>query len=119
MKSKRLILIVAASILFVGAIVVLRLQSNTSLSKTRIAPRAISVSVAEVVYGSVVNRIEVTGALEGEHEAEIVSETSGKIVKLNAEIDSYLPVNASVAVIENDLQEIALEQARCKKLRLR
>ena len=112
MKSKKLILIVVASILFVGAVVVLRLRSDAVANAADSSPKAIAVSVARVVNGSVVNRIEVTGALEGVHEAEIVSETNGKFVKVNAEIDNYLPANTSVAVIENDLQEIAVEAAQ-------
>jgi RND family efflux transporter MFP subunit len=114
MKSKKLVLVVAASILFVGAIVVLRLHAKTSANETNSASKAISVSVARAVYESIVNRIEVTGTLEGVHETEIVSETSGKIVKINAEVDNNIPANSSVAEVENDLQEITLEQARAQ-----
>ena len=112
MKSKKLVLIISASVLFVGAIVILRLQSQTSSNETTSSPRAVSVSVASATYGSIIDRIEITGALEGVHEADIVSETSGKITKINAEVDDYLLENASVAVVENDLQEVAVEAAQ-------
>ncbi|MFZ1082323.1 MAG: efflux RND transporter periplasmic adaptor subunit [Candidatus Kryptoniota bacterium] len=114
MKSQKLVLIIAGSILFVGAIVVFRLHVEASANEASSESKAISVSVARAVYGSIVNRIEATGALEGVHETEIISETSGKIIKINAEVDNNLSVNSSIAVVENNLQEITLEQARAQ-----
>lgn len=110
MKHRKLVWIITSLILFVGAIVILRLHSRVSTDENAGAS-TITVTVSKVKQGSVSNRIGVTGTLEGVHEADIISETSGKITKINAEIEAYMPVNSSIAEVENDLQEIAVEAA--------
>ncbi len=111
MKSKRLILVVAVSVVFVGAILILRLHSQSSTSKNESASSVPSVTVSKVEHGAVVRKLDVTGTLEGINETDIISETNGKITKVNAEVEAYLTANSSVAEVENDLQEIAVEAA--------
>jgi len=71
-----------------------------------------SVTVSKAAHGSIANRISATGTLEGAYETDIISETNGKITKLNAEVEEYVQANSSIAEVENDLQEIALESAQ-------
>jgi RND family efflux transporter MFP subunit len=111
MKKKKLVWVVTLPMLFVGAVVILRLHSQNSTGENSAAPAAVSVTVSRVGHGSIVNRISVTGSLEGIHEADIISEASGKITKINAEVGEYVPVKSSIAEVENDLQEIAVEAA--------
>ncbi|HUI30960.1 MAG TPA: efflux RND transporter periplasmic adaptor subunit [Candidatus Acidoferrales bacterium] len=110
MKSRRSILVVVISVLLIGTIIVLRLRSHAMVDGDA-GSSTIAVTVSKAEPGSVTNKINVTGALEGVHETDIISETSGKITKINAEIEAYVSVNSSVAEVENDLQEIAVEAA--------
>jgi membrane fusion protein, multidrug efflux system len=112
MKSRRIIWIVALAIFFIGAVVILKLRSQGSNKADGGSVTAVSVTVSKVGHGSVARKLEVTGILEGINETEIISETSGKITKINADVETYLTANSSVAEVENDLQEIAVEAAR-------
>lgn len=112
MKSRRVVWIVALPILFIGAIVILRLRSQGSTKADAGSIMAVSVTVSKVGHGSVARKLDVTGTLEGINETDIISETSGKITKINADVGTYIAVNSSVAEVENDLQEIAVEAAR-------
>jgi len=111
MKKKKLAWAITLPIVVIGAIVILRLHSHSSNAGNSAEPAAVSVTVSRVRRGSIVNRISVNGTLEGIHEADIISETSGKITKINAEVAEYVRVNSSIAEVENDLQEIAVEAA--------
>lgn len=117
MKSKRLMLIFVASILFIGAVVILRLRSQSSAGGDAAKSSIMSVTVSRVEHGSVSRSLDMTGTLEGIHEADIISETSGKITKINTEVKEYVRVNSSIAEVENDLQEIALESARVNSMK--
>ncbi len=114
MKSKKFIFVAIILILFLGAVVILRLHSQTIADKKVNIEKPIAVSVARAAYGTMTNQIKVTGTLEGIHEADIISETSGKVVKIDADVDGYLPANGTIAQVENDLQEILLEQAKAQ-----
>ena len=114
MKSKKFIFVAIILILFLGAVVILRLHSQTIADKKVNTEKPIAVDAARVGYATMTSQIKVTGALEGIHETDIISETSGKVVKIDAEVDSYLPVNAPIARVENDMQEILLEQAHAQ-----
>lgn len=114
MKSKKLVIATLISVLFLGAAVILRLHSQTMANNDVSSARPIAVSVARVGYGTITSQIRATGSLEGVHETDIISETSGKVVKIDAEVDSYLPSNGAIAEAENSLQEISLEQAQAQ-----
>jgi len=112
MKSRKIIWIVTILMSLIGAIVVLRLRSQGSNSSDARRSTKVSVTVTKVGRGRVVRKVEATGTLEGINETDIISETSGKVTKINAEVETYLLANSSVAEVENDLQEIAVEAAR-------
>ncbi len=112
MKSRRLVVLIAVSILFIGAVVLLRLRSQSSMSRNEAGSATVSVTVTKVRLGSVTRKLEVTGTLEGIHEADIISETSGKVTRINFEVESRVPSNSSIAEVENNLQEVAVEAAR-------
>ena len=112
--KKKTSLVILLSVLFIGAIVVLRLESQKQEGRTTGESKPMTVGVSRVCYGSISAPLRVTGTLEGAHEADVISETNGKIVKLDAEVDCRLPRDGTIATVENDLQEISLEQARAQ-----
>ena len=112
MKNRKLSWVIAPLVILIGVVLVLRLRSQGSAADSAAQSPALAVSVSKVTHGAVTNRIRVTGTLEGVHETDIISETNGKITKIHAEIEQYVPVNSSIAEIENDLQEIAVEAAQ-------
>ncbi len=114
MKSNRAIAVLILSILILGTIIIMRINSQIRADRNVEADRPVVVSVACVGYGRVTNKIDVTGAVEGINEGEIVSETSGKVVEILADVDSYLPKGGPIAQVESELQEISLEQARAQ-----
>ncbi len=103
-------MILGPVVLLVVLVIIARHRSHTTADENAGAS-TITVTVSRVMRGSITNQINVTGTLEGTHEADIISETSGKITKINAEVGMFVPTNSAVAEVENDLQEIAVEAA--------
>ncbi len=114
MNAKKAVAFSVATVIFLGGIIILRIHSQTAYEKKAETDKPVTVSVTTVRYGAITDKISVTGALEGIHEAEIISETSGKIVGIDADIDSWLKAGGHIARVENDLQEISLEQSRAQ-----
>ncbi len=114
MMKRRVVAYSIASIVFLGAIIMIRMRSQASTDKSAEGARPVTVSVVAAQYGTITGRIWATGALEGIHEAEIISETSGRIVRIDAEVDSRLPANGRIGQVENELQEISLDRARAQ-----
>ncbi len=112
MKSRKLVFAIAASALVVGVVVLLKLHLTSSSSGDSGKSNVVTVMVSKVERRFVTRQLSVTGALEGIHETDIISEASGKIVKINAEIDNYIPADSCIAVIENEIQEISVEAAQ-------
>ncbi|HQT91080.1 MAG TPA: efflux RND transporter periplasmic adaptor subunit [Candidatus Kryptobacter bacterium] len=114
MKLKKVKVISISSAVLLGAVIVLRLYSQATPDKKIEFGKAVSVNIARVQYGTMTTKIRGTGALEGIHEAEIISETAGKVVSIDADLDTRLPANGRIARVENELQAISLEQARAQ-----
>lgn len=114
MKYKRAVTVSVLSLIFLGALIILRINSQTKTDGRVGTDKPVSVSVAPVGYGTITSRINTTGAVEGISEAEIISETSGKVVAIFADVDTYLPSGGRIGSVENELQEISLEQARAQ-----
>lgn len=114
MRSKRPLVISILFLLLIGVLVFLRLDSRAIDNRSVNGDKPVAVSVAGVVRGTISKTISATGAVEGIREADIISETSGKIVAIAADVDSYLSAGGTIARVENDLQEISLQQARAQ-----
>ncbi len=97
-----------------GAVIFLRLNSQTRNNGKSQATRPVAVDVGCVRYGRITNKVNVTGDIEGIHEAEVISETSGKVVAIESEVGAYLQAGGIIARVENELQEISLEQAKAQ-----
>ncbi len=114
MKSKRIVVISALTACLLGVMIVLRLQSRAATDGKAESQKIVAVTVTTVGHGAMTSQIRATGAIEGAHEADVISETSGKVVSITAEVDSYLPAGGRIAQVESELQGISLDQARAQ-----
>ncbi|MCL4512377.1 MAG: efflux RND transporter periplasmic adaptor subunit [Bacteroidetes bacterium] len=114
MKSKKLVAVAVVLALFLGMVVILRLNSQTREDRNGNSrePRTVEVTYAKL--DSISGVVSASGTLRGTEEADIISETNGKVVKIFARLDQYLRRNAPIVEVENDIQEIALEQAQAQ-----
>ena len=112
MKTRRVWAVAILSVAILGAAVFLRLNSQARHNGKSEVTRP--VAVARIGYGTITSSVSATGDVEGIHETEIISETSGKVVALTSEVDAYLQAGESICRVESELQEISLEQARAQ-----
>ena len=115
MKTGKVLAVVGLTLVILVAVILLRLNSQTRQNGSSELTRPVAVSVASVRYGTITSRVNATGDIEGIHEAEVISETSGKIVAITSEVDTYLRAGGSIARVESELQEIMLEQAKAQR----
>ncbi len=114
MKTGKVSAVALLSVVILGAIIFLRLNSQTRNNGKGEAARPVAVAVGCVRHGNITNKINVTGDVEGIHEAEVISETTGKVVAIESEVDAFLQAGGIIARIENELQEISLDQAKAQ-----
>ncbi len=114
MKTKKALTVSILSALLLGAVIIMKVNSHSKSVESAKAHETISVAIAPVVRSTLVDRIAVTGTVEGINEADIISETSGRVVSIAAGVDDYLTAGGAIAQVENDLQLISLEQAQAQ-----
>lgn len=114
MKLKKVIAVSAFLALLLIAVIIFRVNSHTGPPGENGTDRPVAVAVAGVVYGTLVNKIKATGEVEGIHEADIISETSGKVIHIAAEVDDHLRAGGLIANVESEIQKISLEQAHAQ-----
>ncbi len=114
MKTKKILVAAIFALSIIVAMIIFRLGSQTLSGEHKIEVEGIAVSVARAGYGAIESSIAATGTLEGIHEAEVISETSGKVVEVHVDVDAYLPAGGRIAAVENELQKIALDQAKAQ-----
>lgn len=114
MKTGKVWAVAVLSVVILGAVIFLRLNSQTRHNGKSEVTRPVAVTVARIGYGTITSTVSATGDIEGIHEAEVISETSGKVVAITSEVDTYLQAGGSIARVESELQEISLEQAKAQ-----
>lgn len=86
-------------------------QDNSSISKNR-AP--VTVSVVEVSKDALNQKINLTGTIQAEKEVIVVSETSGKILRLDVKIGDRVGKSSAIAHVDNTLQNAAFAAVKAK-----
>jgi membrane fusion protein, multidrug efflux system len=113
MKIKVIIGIFLAVLIF---IVVSFAQRNSVKEEIKSESMPISVKVQTIQAGRFEKSLSVSGTIEGENEAVVISETSGKVTAVKAQIGNWLNKGQAIVLIENDLQNAALLQAKSQEL---
>lgn len=113
MKSKIAFAVVVATI-GVSFVAWSRFKNDKQAGNSEALPLA--VSVQEVKPGAITQTLTVSGTLVGEDEATVISETNGKIVAVRAQVGDWLNKGQVIVQVENDLKQVALEQATAQAL---
>jgi len=74
----------------------------------------LSVKIQVTQPALIAQNLSVSGTLVGENEATVISETSGKIIAVKAQVGDWLGKNQTIVQVENDLKFVALEQAKAQ-----
>ena len=82
------------------------------------APEALpqAVAIQKLQPTRIVKTLTLSGTLVGEDEATVISETSGEIIAVRAQVGDWLNKGQTIVQIENDLKQVALEQAKAQML---
>ncbi len=113
MKSKAAIAIVIATV-GVSFVAWSRWNTEEQGDKSEALPLAVSIQVVQPA--DITQSLTVSGTLVGEEEATVVSETNGKIVAIKAQVGDWLNKGQTIVQVENDLKQVALEQAKAQAL---
>lgn len=109
MNKWKIITIVGAVVLVVGAAVVIgRIVFATKGDNVSDTP---AVQTATVQRGDIAVTIDATGTIKPLNIVEISSKASGKILKLNVDAGDYVEKDDVIAIIEDTYVQISLEQA--------
>ena len=109
MNKWKIITIVGAVVLVVGAAVVIgRIVFATKGDNVSDTP---AVQTATVQRGDIAVTIDATGTIKPLNIVEISSKASGKILKLNVDAGDYVEKDNVIAIIEDTYVQISLEQA--------
>lgn len=113
MKSKIIIAVVLATV-GVSFVAWSRLKTEPQGDKVAALPLAVGIQVVQP--GAITQTLTVSGTLLGEDEAVVISETNGKIVNVKAQVGDWLNKGQTIVQVENDLKQVALEQAKAQAL---
>jgi len=113
MKSKIAIAVILATV-GVSFVAWSRWNSEKTGDKSEALPLAVNIQVVQPA--NITQSLTVSGTLVGEDEATVVSETNGKIVAVKAQVGDWLNKGQTIVQVENDLKQVALEQAKAQAL---
>ena len=103
-----------ATVLVVVAIVALLFYNKASRAAQAAKPtmyRAIPVSVAQAQTTILKEGLDLVGTIVANNDVNIMSETSGRIVKVNAEVGSYVQKGAVLVQVDDELKQAASASA--------
>jgi membrane fusion protein, multidrug efflux system len=109
-------IIIGAIVCVLILIVVSFAQRNTEKQKDKIEALPLSVKVQTLQQEKFKKNLDVSGTIEGENEAVIISETNGKVTGLKANIGDWVTKGQVVVQVENELQKAAFLQAKAQVL---
>jgi len=106
----------AAVIIIISLLIVLSWAQREKESVSADGTLLPAVKIQVLEPGSFRKTLSVSGTLQGENEAEVISETGGKVTAIKAEIGTWLGKGQTIVQIENDLQAVGLEQAKAQEM---
>jgi membrane fusion protein, multidrug efflux system len=79
----------------------------------------VNVNVAEVIESETSHTLDLTGILSPESEINIAAQTQGQITSINFELGQYKVQGSTIAVIDNELKQLAVKSARLNESKLK
>ncbi len=105
MTKRRLVILIAATVLVLAAVVVWRWRANSA------KPR-LQMDTAKVDKGRIVAKVTATGTLSAIVTVQVGSQVSGRIAELRVDFNSTVKKGQLIAKIDPQLFQAAVEQAR-------
>lgn len=112
MSTKTRLILIGGIILVVLVALILRNRAamNSTPPGSSIAT-AYSVSVITAARHAVEDRITVVGTINGFNDVVVLSETQGRVVKVDVEVGDYKPAGSVLVEVDSELKEAAFKAA--------
>lgn len=108
--AHRLYSAIAAALLIVTIALLVRFLGEDSVASSSVGPRAVKVATISQLMGAG-STLSVVGNIESRNEAEIRTETGGRITRVSATLGQSVRAGQVLAEIENSAQRAAVLQA--------
>jgi RND family efflux transporter MFP subunit len=113
MRTRTKLLLIGGSILAILVLLIIRNKTvmNAPTQTTGIAT-AYSVSIIPAAKQSLDERISVVGTINAFNDVTVVSETQGRIVKVNVEVGDAVKAGSVLVEVDNELKDAAFKAAQ-------
>ncbi len=113
MSTKKKVLLTGGAIVVILFLLILKNRSETnSTSNAGSFPTSFSVSVVKAGMRAVDERVTVVGSLSGFNDVTVLSETQGRVVKVDVEVGDYTPAGAVLVEVDSELKQAAFKAAQ-------
>jgi RND family efflux transporter MFP subunit len=116
MKKSVLIVIMLAVIALIAVGIGIRYMQNKKVAAPVINAAQVSVTVETLARAPMKEVLAYTGALAADNQVTVVSQTSGTVEKVKLEVGRKCKQGDTLAVVNNEMQHAALEQAQAQVL---
>ncbi len=87
-------------------------KQNTTTSSANTIATSYSVSVIKAARKNLSENFSLVGTIVANNDVVILSETQGRVVKINAEVGDYKPAGSVIVEVEGELKEAAYKTAK-------
>jgi RND family efflux transporter MFP subunit len=113
MRTKTKLLLIGGSILVVLVLLIIRNKTAMNApTQTSSITTAYSVSVVTVTKQSLDERISVVGTINAFNDVTVVSETQGRVVKVNVEVGDVVKAGSVLVEVDSELKDAAFKVAQ-------
>jgi RND family efflux transporter MFP subunit len=113
MRTKTKLLLIGGSILLVLVLLIVRNRASMNApTQTSSIATAYSVSIVTASLQSLDERISVVGTINAFNDVTVISETQGRVVKVNVEVGDFVKAGAVLVEVDNELKEAAFKAAQ-------
>jgi RND family efflux transporter MFP subunit len=112
-KKKSFIVIIVVAVLII-LLVSAKMLKNPATSDTQNLEKSVAVETALSTLGNIDGKLSYTGNVEGINEAVVVSQTTGTIEKVYAQVGNNCSAGTVLVAIENEMQKAGVEQAKAQ-----
>ncbi len=109
---KKVLYTIVVLLVLGGIVTVLRTNKAKSDAKAKVpAPRAISVTVAQVSTETLADNLALVGTIAANREVAVASETQGRVLAVGPKVGDYVASGALLARVDAELKQAALTNA--------
>jgi RND family efflux transporter MFP subunit len=113
MSTKRKIFLIGAVVVIILVVLIAKNRAAMNASpETSSGPTAYSVSVVAVARQSLEDRIPVVGTINAFNDVVVLSETQGRVLKINVEVGDFKKAGDVLVEVDNELKEAAFKAAK-------